>query len=483
MDQTKKPLRIPPQFGTYAERHGIFEMYKRLIEGLIISKPQDPLDYLLEQLKKENDDTPAIVIHGPPASGKTTIARLVSNQLKAAYISKETLLADDVSTVAAKARSSQSSGEPIPTELWVELIRNRVKLFDCIRKGWVLDGFPDTREQALALQEIGINPKHFVVLEAPDTVLIERQMGKRIDPETGDVYHTTFDYPGNSDVEKRLVEPPEGCGEEAMVDRLVLYHRFIPGLKVGYEMYTKSINADQPKADVYSQVTTFLSSKTRSLAPHNPRIVLLGPTGSGKTVQAALLANKYGIINVSSGQLVKEALASESKVGEAIKPYVERKMLVPDNLILKLLDERLSQVDCSTRGWVLRGFPRTREQAENLTAAGHEPNRVFFLDVPNDSVYERLTLRSLDAVSGNRYHALYNPAPTSDIKERTAQHPVDFEEKIRERLAAYYAYSEEIGDFYEDAQHIIADQDPHTVFESVESMLVNPLPRTLPTQD
>lgn len=109
--------------------------------------------------------------------------------------------------------------------------------------------------------------------------------------------------------------------------------------------------------------------------------------------------------------------------------------------------------------------------------------RVFFLDVPNDSVYERLTLRSLDAVSGNRYHALYNPAPTSDIKDRTAQHPADLEEKIRERLAAYYAYSEEISDFYEDAQHINADQDPHTVFECVESMLVSPLPRTLPTQD
>ncbi|XP_030853093.1 adenylate kinase 8-like [Strongylocentrotus purpuratus] len=207
-----------------------FFIYQRLIEGLIISKSQDPLDYLLEQLKRENDDTPAIVIHGPPASGKTTIARLVSNQLKAAYTNKGTLLADDVSTTAAKARSCQSSGE----------------LF------W----------------------------KPPDTVLIERQTGKRIDPETGG-----------------LVEPPEGCREEAMVDRLILFHRFIPGLKVAYEQYTKSINADQPKADVYSQVTTFLSSKTRSLAPHNPRIVLLGPTGSGKTVQAALPASKYGIID------------------------------------------------------------------------------------------------------------------------------------------------------------------------------------------
>ena len=70
---------------------------------------------------------------------------------------------------------------------------------------------------------------------------------------TTDVYHTTFDYPNSVDVERRLVEPPEGCGEAAMVDRLVLYHRYIPGLKTAFQRYTKAINADQPKADVYSQ--------------------------------------------------------------------------------------------------------------------------------------------------------------------------------------------------------------------------------------
>ena len=102
---------------------------------------------------------------------------------------------------------------------------------------------------------------------------------------------------------------------------------------------------------------------------------------------------------------------------------------------------------------------------------------MFFLDVPNDSVYERLTLRSLDAVTGDRYHALYNPPRTTDIKERSAQHPMDAEDTIKQRLSNYYAYAEEIADFYEDAQHINADQDPHTVFECVESMLVNPLPK------
>ncbi|KAJ8039275.1 Adenylate kinase 8 [Holothuria leucospilota] len=483
MDATKRPLRIPPQFGVYAEKHNLFEMFRKLIEDLLTHKPEDPLEFLQEQLKRDNNDVPAIIVQGPTASGKTTIAKLICSSSRTAYISKDTLLADDVSSLAAEAKQCLQNNQPVPTDLWVKMIEARLKLYDCVKKGWVMDGFPETREQALALQAVGISAKHYIVLEAPDTVLIERQMGKRIDPETKEIYHTTFDFPSNPDVESRLVEPPEGCSEAATAERLMRWHRYSAGLQRCFEKYKKSINADQPKADVFAQVLTFLKVKTRSLAPHTPRIILLGPTGSGKGVQAALLASKYNLVNVSSGQLVKEAVSSQSKSGEAMRPYVERGMLVPDNLMVKLLDDRLSQVDCTTRGWVLRGFPRTREQAENLSTCGHEPNRVFFLDVPNDSVYERLTLRSLDVVTGQRFHSLYNPPRTVEIKERGVQQPSDAEEEVHQRLSAFYAYAEEIADFYEDAQHINADQDPHTVFECVESMLVNPTPRRLELDD
>ncbi|PIK58709.1 putative adenylate kinase 8-like [Apostichopus japonicus] len=479
MDATKKPLRIPPQFGVYAEKHNLFEMFRKLIEDLLIHKPGDPLEFLQEQLKRDDNDVPAIIIHGPTASGKTTISKMVCSSLRTAYISADNLLADDVSATAAEAKKHLQNNQPIPTDLWVKMIQARLQLYDCVKKGWVLDGFPETREQALALQAVGITAKHYVVLEAPDTVLIERQMGKRIDPQTKEIYHTTFDFPTNPDVESRLVEPPEGCSETSTGERLMKWHRFSKGLERCYEKYSKFVNADQPKADIFAQVLTFLKSKPRSLAPHTPRVILLGPTGSGKGVQAALLASKYNLVNVSSGQLVKEAVANESKMGEAMKPYVERGMLVPDNQMVKLLDERLSQVDCTSRGWVLRGFPRTREQAENLSSCGHEANRVFFLDVPNDSVYERLTLRSLDVVTGQRYHSLYNPPRTVEIKDRGLQQPKDAEEEVRQRLSAFYAYAEEIADFCEDAQHVNADQDPHTVFECIESMLVNPTPKKL----
>ena len=106
--------------------------------------------------------------------------------------------------------------------------------------------------------------------------------------------------------------------------------------------------------------------------------------------------------------------------------------------------------------------------------------RVFFLDVPNDSVLERLTLRNTDPITGERYHMLYNPPQSQEVKERLQQHPSDTEDAVRERLSQYHTYVEEIADYYTDGQRVNADQDPHTVFECIESMLVNPLPKHFP---
>ncbi|KAK3611802.1 hypothetical protein CHS0354_040470 [Potamilus streckersoni] len=476
MDQTKRPLQVPPEFATYAEQHGLFDLYKRLMEQLIVHKPANPLTFLVELLKRDNIDVPQVIILGPPASGKKTISKMVANKLRAAHLTKENLIGEADHELKSQAQTFINKKKPVPTQLWLKIIGERLKLFDCIKKGWIMEGFPETREQALALQEIGIYAKHCVVLEAPDTVLIERAQGRRVDPRTGDIYHTTFDWPTNSDLQNRLQEEP-GYHEDDMIMKLTEYHRHISDILACFSKVTKTINADQPKADVFSQVFTFLCSMPRTNAPHTPRIILLGPTGSGKGVQAALLANKYNIVNVSCGQLMKQAIADETKAGLAAKGYIDKGMLVPDNTVMSVLKERLSQLDCVSRGWVLHGYPQTREQAESLSKEGFVPNRVFFLDVPNDSVIERLCSRATDPITGERYHTLYNPPRTKEVKDRLQRHPSDSEDKVRHRLAQYHAYVEEIADFFIEAQHINADQDPHTVFECLESMIVNLLPK------
>ncbi|WAR01696.1 KAD8-like protein [Mya arenaria] len=479
MDQTKRPLLIPPEFATYAEQHGVFDMYKRMLEQVIVNKPENPIQFLIDMLKRDNNDVPQIVILGPPATGKRTIAKMVSSKLRTAHLTPDNLVTEAETDLKVQAQQFIKKNQTIPTELWMTIIGERMKLFDCVKKGWVMEGFPQTREQCLALQSAGIYPKHCVILEAPDTVLIERAQGKRVDPVNGDIYHTTFDWPSNPDIQGRLKEV-EGYTEEDMINKLIVYHRHFDGIADCYKKCSKTINADQPKADVFSQVYTFLSGQSRSNAPHTPRIVLLGATGSGKGVQASLLANKYNIVNVSCGHLMKQAIVDETKQGQAAKAYIDKGMMVPDNIVMTILCNRLSQLDCVTRGWVLHGYPRSREQAETLTKDGFVPNRVFFLDVPNDSVMERLTLRQSDPITGERYHMMYNPPQTQEVKERLCQQPSDTEDAVRQRLAQYHTYVEEIADFYLDAQHVNADQDPHTVFECIESMVVNPLPKHFP---
>lgn len=476
MDATKKPLLIPPEFSNYAEKHGIFQIYEWILTKLVIEQPADPLSYMIDLLDQERN-VPQIFIHGPPAAGKRTMSIMASKHLNCVHITLDNLVLESDSKAAKKAQEYMSAKESVPTHVWVTLIKERLRKQDCITKGWLLEAFPQTREQAQALQAEGIMPKHFVLLEASDTVLIERVMGKRIDPETGDVYHSTFDPPADPSVVQRLVPDPKSS-EKAMIERLMEYHRHIDGILTCHEKIYKSVNVDQPKADVFSQVLSYLKTNSRDNAPHTPRVVLLGPTGCGKSVQGELLSSKYGLVNVSCTELIKQSLVDDSLLGKEIRPYVERKIMIPDDLVLQLLQNRLAQLDAVTRGWVIHGFPKTREQAESLTKAGYEPNRVIFMDVPTDTILERLTLRSVDPVTGERYHLIYNPPRTTEVKQRLQTSPKDVESAVNERMSQYQTYIEEIEEYYEEnGQHINADQDIHTVFECIESVIVNPIPR------
>ncbi|NWT86935.1 KAD8 kinase, partial [Lanius ludovicianus] len=139
----------------------------------------------------------------------------------------------------------------IPNALWANLIQERLSNVDCIKQGWILEGFPENQEQAWMLQSSGIFPRHV------DTVLIERSSGKRLDPLTQvpnhvfpvEVFHTTFNWPSDPLVQQRLVEP-EDLSEQEVSRKLLEYHRKFPEIFHIYQKVLKSINADQPSVDV-----------------------------------------------------------------------------------------------------------------------------------------------------------------------------------------------------------------------------------------
>ncbi|XP_043914567.1 adenylate kinase 8 isoform X2 [Protopterus annectens] len=456
MDATAKPLRVPPEISVYAEQHGIFDLIQKMVSSLLTDRPEDPIQYLIDMLKKSGgDEVPRIFILGPPASGKKTIAKMLCDQINAVLLKPEDFFLDDVSERVKEALSYKMSN-----------------------KGWVLVGFPTTREQAVLLQEASVMPQHVVLLDAPDTVLIERNLGKRIDPYSGDVYHTTFEWPSDPNVQKQLVKP-DNISEKETAKELLAYRRHYHGIFNTYNNICKTINADQPCIDVFSQVLTYVQQQHRSAAPFTPRILLYGPPGSGRSLQAALIAQKYSIVNICCGQLLKEAAAGDTKLGELLKPYIEYGQQVPDNLVIKILKDGLSNFDCTTRGWVLHGFPRDVEQATELKDAGFVPNRVVFLDITDDAVMERLTLRMTDPVTGERYHSVYKPPPNPKVQSRLQRNPKDSEDNVQHHLDVYHASVWEMEKFYDNVIHINADQDPHTVFEYIESCIVNPIPKKI----
>ncbi|XP_052505397.1 adenylate kinase 8 isoform X3 [Budorcas taxicolor] len=422
---------------------------------------------------------PKIVILGPPASGKTTIAMWLAKHLSTNLLSVEGLIAKEYSPLAADARMHHQKFKMVPNVLLIRLMQERLKEEDCIRRGWILDGIPETREQALTVQTLGISPRHVIVLSAPDTVLIERNLGKRIDPQTGEIYHTTFDWPPELEIQNRLMVPA-GISEGETARKLLEYHRNIVRILPSYPKILKVISADQPCVDVFYQALTYVQTSHRSNAPFTPRVLLCGPVGSGKSLQAALLAQKYGLINVCCGQLLKEAVADKCKYGDLIQPFFEKEIAVPDNIIMKVLKQRLDQQDCVERGWVLHGFPRDLDQAHMMDSLGYKPNRVFFLNVPFDSVIERLSLRRTDPVTGERYHLMYKPPPTMEVQARLLQNPKDSEEQIKLKMDLFYRNSAELEQFYRDAITLNGDQDPYTVFEYIESGIINLLPKKVP---
>ncbi|KAJ8792421.1 hypothetical protein J1605_019640 [Eschrichtius robustus] len=116
----------------------------------------------------------------------------------------------------------------------------------------------------------------------------------------------------------------------------------------------------------------------------------------------------------------------------------------------------------------------------NVLSQSHTMGWVFFLNVPFDSIIERLTLRRTDPVTGERYHLMYKPPPTTEIQARLLQSPKDSEEQIKLRTDLFYRNAAELEEFYGQAITLNGDQDPYTVFEYIESGIINPLPRKVP---
>lgn len=182
------------------------------------------------------------------------------------------------------------------------------------------------------------------------------------------------------------------------------------------------------------------------------RIILLGPPGAGKGTQAQLIAKRYNIPQISTGDMLRAAIREGTELGLKAKQVMDNGGLVSDELILGLVKERIAQPDC-VNGCIFDGFPRTIPQAEALNAQGIDIHHVIEIDVHDEEIVKRLSGRRQHPASGRVYHIVYNPPKVEGKDDETGedlvQRPDDQEETIRKRLVAYHNETAQLIGYYQ----------------------------------
>jgi adenylate kinase len=181
------------------------------------------------------------------------------------------------------------------------------------------------------------------------------------------------------------------------------------------------------------------------------RLILLGPPGAGKGTQAAFLCRRYGIPQISTGDMLRAAIKAGTPLGLAAKKVMDAGRLVSDEVIIGLVRERLKEPDCA-KGYLFDGFPRTLPQAEAMKTASVPIERVLEIDVPDEEIILRMSGRRVHLGSGRTYHVKFNPPRVEGRDDATGEALVqrddDREETVRKRLSVYHDQTRPLVEYY-----------------------------------
>jgi len=181
------------------------------------------------------------------------------------------------------------------------------------------------------------------------------------------------------------------------------------------------------------------------------KLILLGAPGAGKGTQATFICQKYGIPQISTGDMLRAAVKAGTELGIQAKRIMDAGGLVSDDLIINLVKDRIAQADCAN-GFLFDGFPRTIPQADAMKAAGVKIDYVLEIDVPFDAIIDRMSGRRSHPASGRTYHVKFNPPKLAGIDDVTGEPLVqrddDKEETVKKRLDVYSAQTRPLVDYY-----------------------------------
>lgn len=188
------------------------------------------------------------------------------------------------------------------------------------------------------------------------------------------------------------------------------------------------------------------------------KLIIMGAPGAGKGTQAARISRHLSIPAISTGDILREAIAAGTEMGEQAKSYIDRGHLVPDEVMIGIIKDRLAQEDCKN-GYILDGFPRTIPQAEALDAMGADINKVLSLEVSDDRIVERMSGRRVCPKCGATFHMDHNPPKVAGICDKCGAELIrrkdDAPETVAARLKVYHDQTEPLKGYYQQSGKLV----------------------------
>eukprot|EP00555_Chaetoceros_dichaeta_P003284 CAMPEP_0198250986 /NCGR_PEP_ID=MMETSP1447-20131203/1975_1 /TAXON_ID=420782 /ORGANISM="Chaetoceros dichaeta, Strain CCMP1751" /LENGTH=261 /DNA_ID=CAMNT_0043935915 /DNA_START=329 /DNA_END=1114 /DNA_ORIENTATION=+ len=202
------------------------------------------------------------------------------------------------------------------------------------------------------------------------------------------------------------------------------------------------------------------------------KMIISGAPASGKGTQCEIIKDNFDVVHLSTGDMLRAAVAAQTDVGKLAKEYMDSGKLVPDDVIIGVVKDRLAEDDCTENGWLLDGFPRTPAQAEALAKSGINPDCFLFLNVPDSILVERVVGRRTDPVTGKIYHMTFSPPEDEEILGRLEQRSDDTEEKVKVRLEQFHDNVDAVkGSYSEISVEIDGTAKPDVVATSIKEAI------------
>ena len=201
------------------------------------------------------------------------------------------------------------------------------------------------------------------------------------------------------------------------------------------------------------------------------RIMIAGAPAAGKGTQCANIVDKYGLVHISVGDLLRAEVKAGTPAGKKAKSFMDSGGLVPNDVVVEMVKNKLAEPDVSSKGWLLDGYPRSGEQAEAIEAVGIRPDVFLLINVPDELLVDRVVGRRSDPETGEIYHLTFKPPP-AEIVSRLVHRSDDTEEMVRNRLDTYYKHVDAVVSYYKDVMvEVPGDRSMEEVFGNIEKAI------------